>query len=274
VNRRELRAAAQAAFGETMVEKKALLEAAKATVRPARDVFAMAGEIAEFGLTAEHVVIDVGSGRGDWSRRIVERYGCACVAIDVAPSRLGECRRKGLPALMAEGDELPLAAGTIDAVWCRDMLEMVFDPATVLEEFARVLRPGGGTMLYVPVATETLEPLEKSHVMTLDMPDWWAHGRAPVDDAIHDAGFEVLRCEVMSPEYTQGMLERDPTPVIAQMIEHAQLRRGRAEVEAALGADWYARFDAWTRWQMYLLLGKIENTLWLLRKPFGQRPSL
>jgi SAM-dependent methyltransferase len=266
VNKGQLRAAAQATFGDAMVEKKAVLDACKVELPPPRDIYGMAEEIGEFGLAPDHVVVDVGGGRGDWSRRISDRYGCACVTIDLSPSRLRESRGKGNVALLADAEELPFPSRSIDAVWCRDMLEMVEDPAAVLSEYKRVLRPGGGLMLYVPLFTEALEPLEQAEMMMLDAPAWWADGRAVVEDAIRAAGFEVVRTDVTSPEYTEGLLLRDPEAVIAQMIEHAQIRRGRQEMERALGPDWYARFEAWSRWQMYLLLGKIENRLWLLRK--------
>lgn len=39
------------------------------------------------------------------------------------------------------------------------------------------------------------------------------------------------------------------------------------ELEQALGASWYERWLAWSHWQLYLILGKIETAAWILRKP-------
>lgn len=45
--------------------------------------------------------------------------------------------------------ELPLADGTVDYVHCGGVLQHVTDPARVLAEFARVLRPGGRARVMV-----------------------------------------------------------------------------------------------------------------------------
>lgn len=54
------------------------------------------------------------------------------------------------PDLQADAAALPLAAGSMDAVVCAELLEHVPDPRRVLAEAARVLRPGGRLVLTVP----------------------------------------------------------------------------------------------------------------------------
>jgi SAM-dependent methyltransferase len=51
-------------------------------------------------------------------------------------------------------DTRPLADGSVDAVICHHTLEHVFQPAEVLREIRRLLRPGGVLLLFVPFEKE------------------------------------------------------------------------------------------------------------------------
>jgi ubiquinone/menaquinone biosynthesis C-methylase UbiE len=58
--------------------------------------------------------------------------------------------------VLVQGDleALPVADGVCDLVWCRDTLCCVGDCRRMLTECARVLRPGGGRVLYAVFATD------------------------------------------------------------------------------------------------------------------------
>jgi len=51
---------------------------------------------------------------------------------------------------VARGEQIPLASGRFDLVICTQMLEYVPDPAAVVAEIHRVLKPGGYLFLSVP----------------------------------------------------------------------------------------------------------------------------
>lgn len=93
-----------------------------------------------------------------------------------------------------------------------------------------------------------------------------------IDDAVHTAGFEVVGFDVKSPEYSEALLEENPTEVTGQLARISQLRRTRAVLEDALGSSWYERWLAWSHWQTYLFLGKLETAAWMLRKPRSRTP--
>jgi SAM-dependent methyltransferase len=170
-------------------------------------------------------------------------------------------------AVLGDADVLPLADASVGLLWCRDALEMFDDPALALREFARVLMAGSGCVLYLPLPTPALAEAERLEMLETGMPEWWMGGRASVDAAIRAAGFAVVDFSLTSPDYTESVLLNDPAVITGQLLEHIQLRRGRAEMEAAIGPEWYQQFLVWSRWQMYLALGKLETGLWLLRKP-------
>lgn len=54
------------------------------------------------------------------------------------------------PDIVADACQLPLAGGCIDIVFCSQVLEHVTDPAALLAECTRVLRPGGALVLSAP----------------------------------------------------------------------------------------------------------------------------
>jgi 2-polyprenyl-6-hydroxyphenyl methylase/3-demethylubiquinone-9 3-methyltransferase len=93
-------------------------------------------------------LLDVGCGGGLLAEEFA-RLGCRVTGIDRSLPTLEAARAHATSAGLAidyrEGsaDALPFDAARFDVVSCCDVLEHVDDPAAVLAEIARVLRPGG-----------------------------------------------------------------------------------------------------------------------------------
>ncbi len=86
-------------------------------------------------------VLDVG-GRIQPYRALLEGRFRRYVAIDLRPTPLVNVE--------ARGERLPLASEHFDLVICTQVLQYVDDPAIVLAEIHRVLKPGGCVILSVP----------------------------------------------------------------------------------------------------------------------------
>jgi SAM-dependent methyltransferase len=109
--------------------------------------------IADLGLPTGSSGLDVGCGVGLYTLWLAEAVGPRGRVIGIEPSaeRVEEaCALVGdrLPASrleFREGDatKLDLADGTLDWVWCGDVLHHVQETGRALGEFARVVRPGG-----------------------------------------------------------------------------------------------------------------------------------
>src|SRR5262245_9236189 len=100
-------------------------------------------------VAASHRVLDVATGSGEASVIALSRVGPSglVVGADISVAMLEAARarlddRRFQPTA-SDGQALPFAPGTFDAVICQLGLMFFPDPARGLEEFRRVLRPGG-----------------------------------------------------------------------------------------------------------------------------------
>ena len=98
-------------------------------------------------------VLDFGAGAG-WTTRFLTQLGCAVTSVDVSPTALalGKELFDRVPVvaplaeprfLLFDGRRIDLPSESIDRVICVDALHHVPNPADVLCELGRVLRPGG-----------------------------------------------------------------------------------------------------------------------------------
>lgn len=91
-------------------------------------------------------VLDVGCGAGFLSNHLA-RQGFDVTGIDASQASIDVAARhdtsRGARYLLGDAARLPFADASFDVVCAMDFLEHVEDPARVLAEAARVLKPGG-----------------------------------------------------------------------------------------------------------------------------------
>jgi SAM-dependent methyltransferase len=98
----------------------------------------------------EAPLLEIGCGEGNNLLRLAS-VG-ACTGIDLYPNKLRFAARE-LPDTRfaaAEASRLPFADASFRAIFIRDLLHHLQDPAEVLREAARVLQPGGRLCLLEP----------------------------------------------------------------------------------------------------------------------------
>jgi hypothetical protein len=96
-------------------------------------------------------VLDVACGRGESARVLAEHFGCHVVGVDYSSENVARANRLAAEGplsdrirfVQGDAERLPFDAKSFDVVICECSLCIFPDIATALEEFRRVLRPGG-----------------------------------------------------------------------------------------------------------------------------------
>jgi ubiquinone/menaquinone biosynthesis C-methylase UbiE len=96
--------------------------------------------------------LDVGCGTGATGGWLAERGDLVAVDFERQALTLFGERHNSIGLVAADAGELPLAADGFDAVVCVTVLchRSIVDPAAVVRELARVVRPGGVLCLWEP----------------------------------------------------------------------------------------------------------------------------
>ena len=97
-------------------------------------------------------VLDLGCGTGRFVAALRDA-GAEPIGVELAETALQRARANvpGADLRLVEPDgSLPLEHGSVDLVWCSEVLEHVADTEHVLLEIRRVLRPGGRLLVTVP----------------------------------------------------------------------------------------------------------------------------
>jgi len=91
------------------------------------------------------VVLDVATGTGLVARALRVQYGCHVVGLDRSADMLGAALALDghIPLVRGRAESLPFADESFDHLTFTYLLRYVDDPAGVLLELARVVRPGG-----------------------------------------------------------------------------------------------------------------------------------
>lgn len=110
------------------------------------------------GLQTARRVLDVGAGKGHWTRTIASLLSPGASVTGLEREAVWvEAARSGPPSKditlrfdVGTAEALPYANDTFDVVTCQTVLIHVPDPRAVVEEMLRVLRPGGVLLLVEP----------------------------------------------------------------------------------------------------------------------------
>ena len=94
-------------------------------------------------------VLDVGCGVGEYFQKFQE-LGARVWGVDVEPENVAQARKLIKNVSLAPAENLPFPKETFDMVFLHEVLEHVQDDRKALEEAARVLRPGGKVIIFVP----------------------------------------------------------------------------------------------------------------------------
>lgn len=162
-------------------------------------------------------------------------------------------------------EEMPVADGAADWIWCRDMLLHV-DLARTFGEFVRVLKPGGHAIVYVTVATDLLEPSERKELFDAIAIAAESADAAAIEARAAGAGLTLVSKETIAGEWREHTIETGSWNPADDLLRLSRLRRREDELLERYGAARVAAYIAGARWGIYQLLGKLEPTIYVWRR--------
>lgn len=211
-------------------------------------------------------LLDVGARDARHAIRLAQEHGLHVVALDPLPLHCDRARQAvaemGADVEVVEGraEELPADDGSVEWIWCRDVLSHV-DVERALAEFARVLVPGGAAVVYVTVPTERLEPQEavelaENEALLLRSAD-------EIEQAAETVGLATRRVERIGSEWRERMIEDGDWDAAGTLLALARLERRRLELVERYGATAVDSARNGFLWGVYQMLGKLAPTVYI-----------
>jgi SAM-dependent methyltransferase len=225
---------------------------------------------AETGLGPHSVVADVGCGRGNHSAELSRRFDCRAVGVDIVFQPLRNALRERLAEsktefVQADIERLPIRTGSVDFVWCRDMLVHVPDVVSGIKECSRILRDHGKMLVWITVATELMEHREAERLYEPLGIYAASMSQKNLEGAFAQAGFMISRAEMLGSELMEFYEERDGR-ASRELMRLARMRRIKESLKAQWGSVKYESAHALYQWAIYLLIGKLNSGFYMLEK--------
>lgn len=156
-------------------------------------------------LDASKKVLDVGAGYGGAARYLAKNYGCDVVALNLSEVENERDRQMNkeqgledkIEVLDGSFENIPYEDSSFEVVWSQDAILHSGERQKVIDEVARVLKPGGEFVMTDPMQADNcpegvLGPiLERIHLSSLGSPSFYKQ-------AAEQAGLEFIEFEDIS----------------------------------------------------------------------------
>jgi ubiquinone/menaquinone biosynthesis C-methylase UbiE len=171
-------------------------------------------------------VLDVATGTGRYAEPVSERLGHGkIVGLDEALAMLSVGREKGLSGpqsryLQAAGDAslLPFRSGVFDRAFVAFSLHHFRDPALVVREVRRVLKPKGSLSVLDPVVVQVNDAVDRSVNDLVNQVFGRSHGgifrfhsAQEIQELLEQERFTVTNSDVHRISFDQDNMEGVPT---------------------------------------------------------------
>lgn len=233
--------------------------------------------VAGNGVDENSLVLDIGCANGEVSRELLARTTCTIEGVELLPFlvEMGNKQSRELGVdnklrIQIGGIEtIPFADNHFDFVFCSDVIGLVKDLDTAFKECARVLKPGGRALFYA------------TSFRTSKMSDDEA---ALLGRALGGDRGELLDVREVEAVLSRFLVIEEKRTIGSHFGQHA-IEQQAGQSEAAKSLIKVARLQTWpgkyiekygervyqivlaeAMWSPFILLGKLEPTVFIVQK--------
>ncbi len=105
--------------------------------------------IKKLEIAKESKLLDVGCGRGDFLNGFIS-YGCEGYGVDFTNAAKKHCPNAKLFQADIENNGMPFEDNYFDVIFSKSVIEHFYDPAILIKECKRCLKPGGLIIVMAP----------------------------------------------------------------------------------------------------------------------------
>lgn len=231
---------------------------------------------AEHGIGKDSLVLDIGCANGGVSRKLLERTGCRIEGVELLefPVGMGQEENKKLGVddrfVIQQGTilDIPFADNHFDFVFCNDVIGMVKDVSKTLSECRRVLKPNGKMLIYLSFPTERLSEKEARE---LDQTQGGEPEEALSEEQLEQyikESFKLVKKMVIGSQFTQYDVEKskEESEASKNLLRIARLLTWPDKYIKKYGEQKYRIVLAGSHWSLYILLGKLQPTVFIVQK--------
>lgn len=212
----------------------------------------------------EIYLLDICSALGGPARQLAQKYGVRVVGLDITPEMVAEAKKRTEGKPFAEkieyrigsGLDIPAHKDTFDVVWGQDAWCYIRDKPRLIQESARVLKPGGILAFTDWIwGTETASREESDFLMEfMVFPD--LQTMTGYKALIETNGMELLKMEEKQEDFASHM------DTYLEILQGA-----KGDIVAGFGEELYDGAEKGVMaWQKAAHEKKVSRGLWIARK--------
>jgi len=216
------------------------------------------------GINADSRVLDVCSALGGPARQLAETYGCRVTGLDATHRMHKEAIRRTEQAGLNDKIEfkwgnaldMPFSANTFDVVWGQDAWCYITDKKRLIEECARVLKPGGVIAVtdWLETGSMTQDEWKALHTFMVFPYMETLEGYAALAE---NTGMTVVEMEDLTPDFARHI----------QIYLSKVQNELRQDITEAYGQEMYDAVERGiTLWREASQVGKVGRGRLIARK--------
>jgi ubiquinone/menaquinone biosynthesis C-methylase UbiE len=230
---------------------------------------------AEHGVDKNSLVLDIGCANGGVSRKLLERTGCRIKGVELLELlvEMGqeENKKAGVDDRFSiqQGSitDIPFKDDTFDFVFCDDVIGMVDNLEKAMAECHRVLKPSGKMLIYSSFATEQLDEKEAHELNAAQGNAVEGLDEKRAERYIKD-NFKIIDKIIIGSQFAQNSTEKSKgeSESMKNLLRVARLLTWPNKYIEKYGEQRYRTVLAGSRWSIYILLGKLQPTVFIVQK--------